>query len=84
MVLFNTVFSRQHFEIVSYFSQKTGFDISYKLFPLYFLFSGKNKKNITNLSFAESAQRVVKFNPSLAKHDMPCLSKQCRSRSVGF
>ena len=24
------------------------------------------------------------LNPSLAKHDMPCLSKQCRSRSVGF
>ena len=24
------------------------------------------------------------FNPSLAEHDMPCLSKQCRSRSVGF
>ena len=23
-------------------------------------------------------------NPSLAEHDMPCLSKQCRSRSVGF
>ena len=24
------------------------------------------------------------FNPSLAEHDMPCLSKQCRSRSIGF
>ena len=24
------------------------------------------------------------YNPSLAEHDMPCLSKQCRSRSVGF
>ena len=24
------------------------------------------------------------FNPSLAKHIMPCLNKQCRSRSVGF
>ena len=24
------------------------------------------------------------FNPSLAEHDVPCLSKQCRSRSVGF
>ena len=23
-------------------------------------------------------------NPSLAEHDMPCLRKQCRSRSVGF
>ena len=22
------------------------------------------------------------INPSLAEHDMPCLSKQCRSRSV--
>ena len=24
------------------------------------------------------------LNPSPAEHDMPCLSKQCRSRSVGF
>ena len=24
------------------------------------------------------------INPSLAEHDMPCLSKQCGSRSVGF
>ena len=24
------------------------------------------------------------FNPSLAEHDMPCLSKQCRFRSVVF
>ena len=24
-----------------------------------------------------------RLNPSLAEHDMPCLSKQCRSRSVG-
>ena len=24
------------------------------------------------------------FNSSLAEHNMPCLSKQCRSRSVGF
>ena len=23
-------------------------------------------------------------NPSLAEHDMPCLSKQCRARSVSF
>ena len=26
----------------------------------------------------------VDINPSLAKHDMPSLSKQCRSKSVGF
>ena len=25
-----------------------------------------------------------KINPYLAEHDMPCLNKQCRSRSVGF
>ena len=24
------------------------------------------------------------LNPALAEHDMHCLSKQCRSRSVGF
>ena len=51
----------------SYFSQKTGYDISCKLSPketicmkCRILFSGKNKKNIINLSSAENAQRVVK------------------------
>ena len=51
----------------SYFSQKTGFDISCKLSPLeticmkcQILFSGKNKKNINYLSSAELAKRVVK------------------------
>ena len=29
-------------------------------------------------------KEVCPFNPSLAEHSMPCLSKQCRSRSVGF
>ena len=24
------------------------------------------------------------INPSLAEHGMPCLSKQCRSKSAGF
>ena len=28
--------------------------------------------------------KILVINPSLAKHDMPCLSKQYRSRSVGF
>ena len=28
--------------------------------------------------------QIININPSLAEHDMPCLSKQCRSRSVGF
>ena len=27
---------------------------------------------------------MLSINPSLAKHDMPCHSKQCRSRSVSF
>ena len=31
------------------------------------LFSGKNKKNIINLSSAENAQRVVKVNSSSLK-----------------
>ena len=53
----------------SYFSQKTGFDISCKLSPkkticmkCQILFSGKNKKNNIILSSAENAQRVVKVN----------------------
>ena len=48
------------------------------------LFSGKSKKNIVSLLSADFAQRVIKINPSLAEHNMPCLRKQCRSRSVGF
>ena len=37
------------------------------------LFSGKNKKNIINLSSAENAQRVVKVNPGPADlgHTLP-------------
>ena len=49
----------------SYFSQKTGFDISCILSPMeticmkcQILMSGNNKKNVTNLSSAEVAQRV--------------------------
>ena len=48
----------------SYFSKKTGYDISCKLETIcmkcQILFFGKNKKNIINLSSAENAQRVVK------------------------
>ena len=39
------------------------------------MFSRRNKNKY---------QYVLDVNPSLAEHDMPCLSKQCRSRSVGF
>ena len=58
-------FSREQFEI---FSKKIGFDSSCKLSPLETicmkcqnLFSGKNKKNIINLSSAELAERMAKF-----------------------
>ena len=51
----------------SYFSPKTGYNISCKLSPkkticmkCLILFFRKNKKNIVNLSSAENAQRVVK------------------------
>ena len=37
------------------------------------LFSGKSKKNIVNLSFAELAQRVIKV-----KSDFPFLSIFCQ------
>ena len=54
--------SRQHF---SHFSQKIGFDVSYKLSPketvdlkCQMLFSGKNKENI-NLSSAKFAHCVL-------------------------
>ena len=42
----------------SYSSQKIGFDISCELYPV----SEKNKKNITNLTLAELAQRAVMVN----------------------
>ena len=71
------IFSRWHFEIFfSYFSQKTGFDISCKLCRMeticmkcQILFSGKNKKNITNLSSAKLIKRVLKVKgKTLAFH----------------
>ena len=61
------IFSRQHFEIFfSYFSLKTEFGISCKLFPNEMKFQTRfsdkkkeQKKNIISLSSTESAQRVV-------------------------
>ena len=65
--ILSKIFSRPHFEIVFYFPQKTGFDISCKSSPMDTIctkcqipFSGKNKKNIVNLLSAELAQRVIK------------------------
>ena len=65
------IFSRQHLKYFSYFSQKTGYDISCKLssketicMKCQILFSGENKKNVINLSFAENAQRVIKVKVS--------------------
>ena len=44
-----------------------------------------NKKNENeNFRMSSAKSFAWHFNPSLAEHDMPCLSKQCRSRSVGF
>ena len=37
-----------------------------------------------SLSMLGKSLSCLHFNPSLADHDMPCLSKQCRSRSLGF
>ena len=37
------------------------------------LFSGKNKKNIINLSSAENAQRVVKVNPNIMMYTVSIL-----------
>ena len=52
----------------------------------------KMNANYTEISFVQifwisqysCETSVIQTNPSLAKHDMPCFSKQCRSRSVGF
>ena len=55
---------------ISYFTKKTGFDISCKLSSLKAIcmkckirFSGGKEKKSYNLSSAELAQRVVKFKP---------------------
>ena len=60
------IFSRQQFEFFFYFSHRTEFDILCKLSPMetvcmkyQILFSGKGKKNITNLLSAKLAQRLV-------------------------
>ena len=37
-----------------------------------------------HVSYLSSLSPMLTFNPSLAEHDMTCLSKQCRSGSVGF
>ena len=42
------------------------------------------EKKFLCIIFATIGQYSYFINPSLAEHDMPCLSKQCRSRSVGF
>ena len=75
-------FSRPHFEIFFLiFFQKIGFDTSCKLSPYetvcmkcQSLFSGKNKKNIINLSTAEFAQRmVIAVKPSVSAISTACL-----------
>ena len=79
---------------ISYLSQKTEFDISCKVSPLMTtctkcqnLFSGKNKKNITNLSSAEVAHMVkVKtdccMKPRSAASDR--MNQKCLSGSTLF
>ena len=42
------------------------------------------KKNAKILQEKKQQQTVPLVNPSLAEHNIPCPSKQCRSRSVGF
>ena len=49
----------------SYFSQKTGFDISCKFcMKCQILFSGKNKKNISLCSLLKILSRVLSFRKS--------------------
>ena len=57
------IFSDDILKYFSYFSHKTGFDISCTIcMKCQILFSLKNKKNINNFSSAKLAQRVVKVN----------------------
>ena len=50
-----------------------------------------NKKALTTMDMTEYKEGIhvvhfigKNFNPSPAEYNMPCLSNQCRFRSVGF
>ena len=55
-----TVFSRRHTEIFFLFFPENNKSLETICMKCQILFSGKNKKNIVNLSSAEIAQRAVK------------------------
>ena len=53
----------------------------YNKLCLLLLFVHTHSHNVRKHTFGH---KLKKEGPSLAEHDMPCLSKQCRFRSVGF
>ena len=44
----------------------------------------RNMEPLMSAEYCKKKKKVLRVNPSLAEHDMPCLSKHCRARSVGF
>ena len=66
------IVSSEDDEMTSYFLGKINISQEETIFVKgQLLFSGKNKKNITNLLSAELAQRVVKISPSVGKSEFP-------------
>ena len=58
-------FSRQHFEIFFLYFSENRFLIETICMKCQILFKGQNKTNVTNLSTAELAERVVRIKISL-------------------
>ena len=58
-------FSRQHFEIFFLYFSENRFLIKTICMKCQILFKGQNKTNVTNLSTAELAERVVRIKISL-------------------
>ena len=59
--------------------------VSWIKLHLYYVYSEcYHRKLILSVNAIALDRNGVPINPSLAEHDIPCPSKQCRSRSVGF
>ena len=58
------IFSRQHFEIFFLYFPENKFLIETICMKCQILFKGQNKTNVTNLSTAELAERVVRIKIS--------------------
>ena len=81
-IVATSLFSTKLYWYFSYFFTKA------YIVVLYRSASSKKKYPITPLKYTKTYLKNIMyyciFNPCPAKPDIPCLCKQCRSRSVGF